>query len=79
MLSPLVFAGLMFGLTKLLLLQPGRALAACWAPSSGTVVIYWVIDPKLRAVSARVRGSSRRATSRELEQRMRWQDDEGEG
>ena len=50
-LSPLMFAGVLFGLTGALLLQA----AGIWtlaAALAGLAVIYHVIDPKLRAVSA---------------------------
>ena len=49
-LSPIVFALLMIGLTKLLLLQVGGFLLTAGALLGGWI-IYWVIDPKLRAVS----------------------------
>jgi hypothetical protein len=50
-LSPLVFAGVMFGLSGLLLMQAAgvwtlAAALAAWA------LLYYAIDPKLRAVSA---------------------------
>ena len=50
-LSPLVFAGVMFGLTGLLLMQAAgiwtlAAALAAWA------ILYYAIDPKLRAVSS---------------------------
>jgi len=49
-LSPIVFAFLMIGLTKLLLLQLSGFLLMAGALLGGWI-IYWVIDPKLRAVS----------------------------
>jgi Na+/proline symporter len=74
-LSPLVFAALMIGLTKLLLLQPGGFWLVLGAVL-GTVVIYWVIDPKLRAVSSEYEVRQARYVE-QLEQRMRWQDEGG--
>ena len=50
MLSPLVFAFGMVGVAKLLLLQPSGFTYTVAAIVSGFVV-FWVIDPKLRAVS----------------------------
>jgi len=50
-LSPVVYGLIMFGLVDLLLLRmEGLGLLALAAAGWG--VIYWVIDPKLRAVSA---------------------------
>ena len=70
MLSPLVFAGLMFGLTRTLLLQPAGLLLLL-AAVAGTFVIYWVIDPKLRAISEEY--EQRQASYVEaLEERSRW-------
>ncbi len=50
-LSPLVFAGVMFGLTGVLLMQTTGfwILAAALA---GWAILYYAIDPKLRAVSS---------------------------
>ncbi|MCP4573512.1 MAG: Na+:solute symporter [bacterium] len=49
-LSPVIFALLMIGVTKLLLLQPlGAAMVI--AAVALTLFCYWLIDPKLRAVS----------------------------
>lgn len=73
-LSPVVFALLMIGVTKLLLLQPGGVLMVIAAVVlSG--VIYWVIDPKLRAVSAEYE-ARQEAYVKQLEARLRWRDDE---
>jgi Na+/proline symporter len=74
-LSPLVFAALMIGVTKLLLLQPGGLWLVLGA-IVGTVVIYWVIDPKLRAVSAEYEAQQARYVE-QLEKRLRWQKEEG--
>jgi solute:Na+ symporter, SSS family len=74
-LSPLVFAALMIGVTKLLLLQPGGFLLIA-AAVVGTGVIYWVIDPKLRAVSIEYEAQQEQYV-KELEQRLRWQEEGG--
>ena len=74
-LSPMVFAGIMFGLTKVLLLQWSGLI---WLVGAvvGSCVIYWVIDPKLRAVSAEFE-AQQGSYIKTLENRMRWKDDEG--
>jgi Na+/proline symporter len=72
-LSPLVFAGILFGLTKLLLLQIG-GLWILAATAAATGVIYWVIDPKLRAVSAEYE-ARQGAYIVDLERRVRWEED----
>ncbi|MDH3215154.1 MAG: Na+:solute symporter [Candidatus Krumholzibacteria bacterium] len=74
-LSPLVFAALMIGVTKLLLLQPGGLWLVLGAVL-GTGVIYWVIDPKLRAVSGEYEAQQARYVE-QLEQRVRWQKEGG--
>jgi len=73
-LSPIVFALLMIGVTKLLLLQPGGVLMVI-AAAVLAGVIYWVIDPKLRAVSAEYE-ARQEAYVKQLEARLRWRDDE---
>jgi Na+/proline symporter len=72
-LSPLVFAALMIGVTQLLLLHPGGWWLVLGAVA-GTCVIYWVIDPKLRAVSQEYEAQQARYVE-QLEKRLRWQDD----
>jgi hypothetical protein len=72
-LSPLVMAALMIGVTKLLLLQPGGLWLVLGAVA-GTVLIYWVIDPKLRAVSQEYEAQQAQYVA-ELEQRLRWQEE----
>lgn len=72
-LSPIVFALLMIGVTKLLLLQAGGVLMVVAAVVLAGV-IYWVIDPKLRAVSVEYE-AQQEAYVKQLEQRLRWQDD----
>ena len=74
-LSPLVMAALMIGVTKLLLLQPGGILLVV-AAVVGAGVIYWVIDPKLRAVSVEYEAQQEQYV-KELEQRLRWQEEGG--
>ena len=74
-LSPLVFAGIMFGLTMVLLLQ-WSGLWWLLGAVAGSVVIYWVIDPKLRAVSADYE-EQQASYINTLESRMRWKDDDG--
>jgi hypothetical protein len=69
-----VYACILFGLTQVLLFRPfGFALLA--VALVGMFTIYWVIDPKLRAVSSEY--ESRQAHYLEnLETRHRW-DTEG--
>jgi hypothetical protein len=66
---------LMIGVTKLLLLQPGGIPLVVGAVV-GTGLIYWVIDPKLRAVSVEYEQQQEKYV-RELEQRLRWQEEGG--
>jgi Na+/proline symporter len=74
-LSPIVFALILIGLTKVLLLQAGGILMTI-AAVAGAVVIFWVIDPKLRAVSSDY--EARQAKYIEaLERTHRWQGDQG--
>jgi Na+/proline symporter len=71
-LSPLVFAFILFGLTKLLLLQ----ISGLWlvlAAIAGAAAIYWVIDPKLRAVSEEFEKTQAKYLE-ELERSVRWDD-----
>jgi solute:Na+ symporter, SSS family len=75
-LSPLVMGALMIGVTKLLLLQPGGILLVVGAVL-GAGVIYWVIDPKLRAVSTEYEAQQGQYV-KELEQRLRWQEEGGQ-
>jgi Na+/proline symporter len=70
-LSPLVFGIGMIGLAKLLLLQPsGFTLTA--AALVGGFVVYWVIDPKLRAVSADYEAKQAQYLER-LERQLHWE------
>ncbi len=74
-LSPLVFGALMIGVTQLLLLRPS-GLWLLLGAVVGTLFIYWVIDPKLRAVSSEYEARQARYVE-QLEQRLRWQDEGG--
>jgi hypothetical protein len=70
-LSPMVMASFMVGVASLLVLRPGGILLTVFAVL-GTLVIYWVIDPKLRAVSAEY--EQRQAKYLEdLERGVRWE------
>ena len=51
LMSPLVLGGLMIGVVWSLLLMPAGFVILA-ASIGGTVLIWWIIDPKLRAVSA---------------------------
>ncbi len=70
-LSPIVFACLMFGLTGALLLRPSGWLLAV-AVILG-VVMFRVIDPKLRADSEQYEGRQA-GYEADLERRHRWED-----
>jgi hypothetical protein len=75
-LSPLIFAGMMIGLTKLLILQwTGLWFLILSVLAMG--LLYWVIDPKMRAVSHEYEEQQQRYLER-LEQSMRWQGAAGE-
>lgn len=74
-LSPLVMACFMIGVASLLLLRPGGILLTLSAVV-GTGVIYWVIDPKLRAVSAEYEERQARYLE-ELERAVRWEREGG--
>jgi Na+/proline symporter len=74
-LSPLVMAALMIGVTRLVLLRPDGILLVV-AAVAGTAAIYWVIDPKLRAVSSEYEAQQARYVE-QLERRLRWQEEEG--
>jgi hypothetical protein len=70
-LSPVVMAFFMLGVASLLVLRPGGILLTSLA-ILGTLAIYWIIDPKLRAVSAQY--EQRQATYlEELERGVRWE------
>jgi hypothetical protein len=70
-LSPVVMAFFMIGVAALLLLQPG----GLWMTGSavvGTGLIYWIIDPKLKAVSAEYE-QRQAAYLEDLERGVRWE------
>jgi Na+/proline symporter len=71
-LSPLVYGLIMFGLVNLLLLR-GSGFTLLALALVGCGVIYWVIDPKLRAVSTEYEQRQSQYVKR-LEQRMQWGD-----
>jgi Na+/proline symporter len=72
-LSPAIFAGLLFGLTKAILLQPwGLVIIVASIVAIG--VLYAIIDPKLRAVSVEYEARQAAYVER-LERRHRWVDD----
>ncbi|HEX9886256.1 MAG TPA: hypothetical protein VGA70_07195, partial [Longimicrobiales bacterium] len=72
-LSPVVMAGLMVGVASLVLLQPNGILLTGGAVV-GTVFIYWVIDPKLRAISQGYE-QEQAAYLAELERQVRWEEE----
>ena len=69
-LSPLVYGLLMFGLVNVLLLR-GSGFTMLVLAAIGCAAIYWVIDPKLRAVSEEYEQRQSQYVTR-LEQRMQW-------
>jgi len=72
-LSPLVYGCVLFGLVRVLLLQPSGLWLLALAVV-GSLAIYWVIDPKLRAVS--IEYEQRQAGyAADLERKMRWEND----
>jgi Na+/proline symporter len=71
LLSPVVFAAILFGLTKVLLLQ-WTGLWLLLVAVAGSWIIYWVIDPKLRAVSVEYESRQARYIA-DLERRHRWE------
>jgi hypothetical protein len=70
-LSPLVMAAFMIGVASILVLQPGGIALTTFAVL-GTVAIYWIIDPKLRAVSAEYETRQAKYLE-ELERGVRWE------
>jgi hypothetical protein len=71
-LSPMVMAFFMVGVASLLLLRPGGILLTA-AALFGSGLIYWVIDPKLKAVSAEYEQRQARYLA-ELERGVRWEE-----
>lgn len=76
-LSPLVMASFMVGIASILLLRPGGIALTLFAVL-GTVAMYWVIDPKLRAVSAEYEQRQAKYLE-ELERGVRWESSKGGG
>ncbi|UCF21605.1 MAG: hypothetical protein JSU87_04920 [Gemmatimonadota bacterium] len=72
-LSPVVYALIIIGLARLLLGLLDGALITLGAVA-GAFLLYWVIDPKLRAVSVEYEARQARYLE-ELERSVRW----GEG
>lgn len=69
-LSPLVYGLIMFGLVNLLLLREAGFVMLALAAVGGAA-IYWVIDPKLRAISIEYEQRQSQYVAR-LEQRVKW-------
>jgi hypothetical protein len=72
-LSPVVYGCVLFGLVRLLLSQPSGGLLLV-AAALGAWIVYWVIDPKLRAVSVDYEQRQADYTA-ELARKMRWDRD----
>jgi hypothetical protein len=75
-------ASFMLGVASLLLLQPSGLWLTAGAVL-GTGIIYWIIDPKLRAVSAEYE-VKQAAYLEDLERGVRWEEsrrstDDGSG
>ena len=77
LLSPVVFALLMIGVTKLILGQPTGLILTLLGVALA-VLIYWVIDPKLRAVSHEYEAKQVGYLD-ELEQKLKWEATPGGG
>jgi len=71
-LSPITMALFMIGVASLLLLRPGGILMTVGA-LLGTGLIYWIIDPKLRAISADYE-QRQAAYLEDLERGLRWEE-----
>jgi Na+/proline symporter len=71
-LSPIVYALIIMGVARLLLGLLDGALITL-AALAGGVLLYWVIDPKLRAVSVDYEAKQARYLE-ELERSVRWDD-----
>ena len=76
-LSPVVFALFMIGVTKLILGQPAGLMLTLLGLALA-VLIYWVIDPKLRAVSHEYEAKQAGYLD-ELEQKLKWEATPGGG
>lgn len=77
LLSPLVMAAYLLGVASLVLLRPGGILLTVVA-LVGTGLMYWIIDPKLKAVSEEYEHRQAQYLE-ELERAMRWGEGEGAG
>jgi Na+/proline symporter len=71
-LSPIVMACFMIGVASILLLRPGGLWMTVGA-LVGTGLIYWIIDPKLRAISAEYE-ARQAAYLEDLERGLRWEE-----
>ncbi|MGD2069474.1 MAG: Na+:solute symporter [Gemmatimonadota bacterium] len=71
-LSPVVMGCLMVGVAAVLLLRPG-GFTMLGIAVVGTLAIYWVIDPKLRAVSGEYESRQAQYVA-DLERQVRWQE-----
>ena len=76
-LSPVVFALFMIGVAKLILGQPAGLMLTLLGVALA-VLIYWVIDPKLRAVSHEYEAKQAGYLD-ELEQKLKWEATPGGG
>jgi len=76
-LSPVVFALFMIGVTKLILGQPAGLMLTLLGIALA-VLIYWIIDPKLRAVSHEYEAKQAGYLD-ELEQKLKWEATPGGG
>jgi hypothetical protein len=71
-LSPLVMAAFMIGVASILVLRPGGIALTLFA-IAGTLAIYWIIDPKLKAVSSEYEQRQAKYLE-ELERGVRWEE-----
>jgi hypothetical protein len=71
-LSPITMGFFMIGVASLLLLRPGGVFMTAGA-LLGTGLIYWIIDPKLRAISAEYE-QRQAAYLEDLERGLRWEE-----
>jgi hypothetical protein len=67
----------MIGVASILLLRPGGIALTLFA-LVGTGVIYWIIDPKLKAVSSEYEQRQAKYLE-ELERGVRWEESNGAG
>jgi hypothetical protein len=69
-LSPFVFAGILFGVTGMLLMRAAGFWTAL-AAAAGGAIMYYAVDPKLRAVSTEY-GTRQAGYLNEVERRSDW-------